>query len=194
MLVWRAASQSESVPSERWLPAYFWSILVLFSKYIFQIKLWISNPSFRQKNLESGEKITEISCGYGVPERTFCAQFVGVGVCVSIEMQAEVITCQWFSTAISLTLPFPMSNLPLHHPVPPVSQRWVEGIKNGWICMYLCIVFPVLITSLQKWTTVKEEGKSMRHPYLADILKSALMEMFVLCFWESFRNTSIYIL
>lgn len=99
-------------------------------------------------NLE--RKQTAISCGYGVPKRTFCAQLVGVGVCMSIEMQAEVVTCQWFSTGISLLLPFPMSNLPLHHPVPPVSQRWVEGIKNGRIFMYLCIVFPVLITALQK--------------------------------------------
>lgn len=58
------------------------------------------------------------------------AQFVRICVCMSGKMVAEVITCQWFSMAISLKFPLLMSSLPLHHPVIPGSQRWVLRAKK----------------------------------------------------------------
>lgn len=76
--------------------------------------------------------------GVGHQKRTYCAQFVGICVCMGREMQAEVIISQWFSTGISKKLPLPVSNFPLHRPVLPGLQRWVlKGWKiDGFVCIY----------------------------------------------------------
>lgn len=137
VLIWRAAPQPGSVSSERWLPASFWSVLVLFSKCIFQIKLWTSNPFFKQKNLESGEKTAAISCGYGVPKRTFCAQFVGVGVCMSREMlKWQLAHIVQFGNFINVAFPHVQPSSASPSPSCTRESGWGEKKRDGFVCIY----------------------------------------------------------
>lgn len=111
-------------------------------------------------------------------KKTPSAQFVHICACISGEMVAEVVTCQWFSVRISLKFPHvqPLPASPSHTWITEMS---VEGLRSWWVCMYLCIVFHGLVIYLQKSTAVKEEDKSMRHWHLAKDFKSTLTEMFV---------------
>lgn len=68
-----------------------------------------------------------------------------------------------------INVAFPHVQPPSAPPSPSCITQLGWGDKKEWICMCLCIVFPVIITSLQKWTTVIEEGKSMRHPHLSQL-------------------------
>lgn len=101
---------------------------------------------------------------------------------MTIEMQAEMATCLWFSIGI---LKCCFSPCPASLCTTQSLLYHTAGLR-GRICMYLCIVFPVIITYLQKWTAVKEEGKSMRHPHLSQLWWKCL-------YFASRRNLGIHL-
>lgn len=158
---------------------------------------WESSSGFQTHPLKekSGEKTNSGICGVWGTKKNFLHSVYRY-LCVHEQRKAG------WSDNLPMVPHGDFIDVAFPHVQPPPaspSHAWiagmrVEGPRNWWICMSLGIVFPGLVTALQKWTAVKEEDKSMRHHHLANILKSALREMLVLCFWERLRNPSICVI